>query len=408
MCLPFNSRLPLPRNTRTVTAFTLIELLVSMTFLVILMLVVTQVIGIVQRTWVRTNSRVSQFREARTAFDVLGRTVGQATLNTYWMNEFDELSPDSLGQTRSKAKNYVRQSELQFVCGPTVSLLTQASGNSTNYPGHAVFFQAPLGVTKLVPSTATSMTEASTENLVNLMCGRGYFVEWGTDAAFRPAFLDTLDTVPLRSRMRLMEFSPTAEMNKIYAEPNRPLVDNAKGINNGKKWFNNDVLSSENLVVTGETVAKRAFTRPVAENILVLIISPQNEKPVNTTGGQPLYAIAPNYAWDSTLKTQPGGTGGGAGSQGTQHLLPPQLKITMVALDQASGEFLAREENSEMRDTVLGELAGKFTSASEFQSDLNGESEEQLGGLEALLVSNNLSYRIFTTTIALKQSRWSL
>jgi uncharacterized protein (TIGR02599 family) len=48
--------------------FTLIELLVSMTFLVILMLVVSQVVGIVQRTWVRSNSRVSQFREARTAF----------------------------------------------------------------------------------------------------------------------------------------------------------------------------------------------------------------------------------------------------------------------------------------------------------------------------------------------------
>ena len=79
-------------------AFTLIELLVSVTFLVILMMVVTQVIGIVQRTWVRANSRVSQFREARRAFDLISRNLSQATLNTYWTTDLTQLSSDALGQ----------------------------------------------------------------------------------------------------------------------------------------------------------------------------------------------------------------------------------------------------------------------------------------------------------------------
>ena len=410
MCLPFASRLPHQLNSRRASAFTLIELLVSMTFLVILMLVVTQVIGIVQRTWVRSNSRVSQFREARTSFDVVTRTLTQATLNTYWMNDFDVLSSDSIGQSRSKAKSYVRQSELQFICGPTPTVLTQAASNKSNYPGHAVFFQAPLGVTKLVTVSATSTTEASTENLVNLMCGRGYFVEWGTDASFRPAFLDSLNTVPLRSRLRLMEFSPTAEMNKIYAEVNRPLVDNTTGTNNGKKWYNTEVFSSNNIISSNETAQSRAFTRPVAENILALIISPQNEKQLKTSGGSttPLYAIAPNYIWDSTLTSQPGSSASTSNPQGTQHLLPPQLKVTMIALDQASGEYLAREENNEMREALLSQVAGLFTTASKFQADLRGDNDDKLGGLEGALVANKLNYRIFTTTISLKQSRWSL
>ena len=400
----------LPRRRFSVRAFTLVELLISMTFLVILMLVVTQVIGIVQRTWVRSNSRVSQFREARTAFDVLTRTISQATLNTYWMNEFDEIGSDAVGQTRYKAKNYVRQSELQFISGPTASLLTQAASGGTNYPGHAVFFQAPLGVTKLVPTDDSSTNEASTENLVNLMCGRGYFVEWGSDAPFRPPFLESLNSVPLRFRMRLMEFSPTAEMNQIYAEANRPLVDNTKGLNNGKKWYNTEVFKSTNVISADETVASRAFTRPVAENILALIISPQNEKPLNNAGagGAAPYAVAPNYIWDSTLLVNPGASSTSSNPQGTQHLLPPQLKITMIALDQTSGEFLAREENSEKREAILTGLDGLFKDASKYDADLKGEGEGGSGGLEELLITSKLGYRIFSTTIALKQSRWSL
>jgi uncharacterized protein (TIGR02599 family) len=241
----------------------LIELLVSMTFLVILMLVVTQVVGIVQRTWVRSNSRVSQFREARTAFDLLTRTLSQATLNTYWDNEFDPLRTDAAGQEVKRAKNYVRQSELQFISGPSTLVLQGAAGKADSYPGHAVFFQAPLGITNLVEATG-SLT--NTENMVNLLCGRGYFVEWGDDNSYRPPFLSKLNTVPTRSRMRLMEYSPTAERNRIYDSALRPLVDST--INNGKRWFNEGAYAALNSVVQDkEAVLTRAFTRPVAENI---------------------------------------------------------------------------------------------------------------------------------------------
>lgn len=388
--MPFNlskTRIEDSRIRRVGSAFTLVELLVSMTFLVILMLVVTQVIGIVQRTWVRANSRVSQFREARVAFDVISRNLSQATLNTYWENEFDPLRTDSAGQQITKAKDYIRQSELQFICGPTTQLLSAAGGKATSYPGHGVFFQAPLGVTNLV---AASGQQANTENMVNLLCGRGYFVEWGSDDSFRPAFLNSLTSVPTRQRLRLMEYSPTAEKNQIYNTSLRPITQNSK------KWFQ-DALTS--VVQSSETVATRAFTRPVAENVLCLVISPQVETLGNTT--TPPYSIAPQYLYDSTQKVNAGGL---LGTQGTQHLLPPLLKIAMVALDQRAGEMLSSD--STLQQAVLKQASTLFTSAQQMSADLDGTAASP-GTLEAFLQQKKLNYRIFTTTIALKQGRWS-
>lgn len=381
-------------------AFTLIELLVSVTFLVILMLVVTQVIGIVQRSWVRANSRVSQFREARRAFDLIAQNLAQATLNTYWTNDLQQLSSDALGQAIQSPTAYKRQSELHFICGPTTQILTGATGS--NYPGHAVFFQAPLGVVR-----GDTKGTVNTANLTNLLCGRGYFVEWGSDANYRPAFLSQspyTETVPVRNRLRLMEWSPTAEMNDIYSSNFR----NDPG--SIRQWYqdpSSGALAAE--VKSGDDASAntggRYFTRPVAENILALIISPQTEN-TNTTSGvvsQDVYSIAPNYLYDSALV---GAATTKTSSQGTQHLLPPMLKVTMVALDERSGESLSSEINATTRSKVLSGLSSLFTSASNYTSDLEGTSDSP-GAIKTLLLNAKLNYRVFTTTIALRQARFS-
>lgn len=383
--------------------FTLIELLVSVTFLVILMLVVTQVIGIVQRSWVRANSTVSQFREARRAFDLISRTLTQATLNTYWSNDLKQITADGLNQAINSATTYQRKSELQFICGPTSQVLPEASGQ--NYPGHAVFFQAPLGVVRL---QAAENGQADTENMVNLLCGRGYFVEWGSDLAFRPTFLASepyTTTVPARNRLRLMEYSPTAEMNRIYDSAYR---SNPSQI---KQWYqnaNSGALASELKDSGGssETAATRHFTRPIAENILALIISPQLEN-TSTSGASSssssVYSIAPNFFYDST---QTGALVSSSSPQGTQHLLPPLLKVTMIALDERSAEVLSSSTSESLRSSVLSGVGGLFTSASKFDADLEGTADEP-GALRQLLLQNKINYRVFSTTIALKQSRWS-
>lgn len=377
--------------------FTLIELLVSITVLSILMLFMTSVVGVVQSTWTKSNSKVSQFREARMAMDVLTRNLSQATLNTYW--------------DTSDTKTYQRQSELQFVCGKTTGLINRASAGI--YPTHGVFFQAPLGTTiqsEAKDADIKSGARVDTENMTNLLCGRGYFIQLDDDAAFRPPFLDDT-TVPKHTRYRLMEYSPPAELNQIYAAAYKPLVpivaNNsvsppiAAEAGHSKAWFTNDVAEIEE----NETAANRGRTRPVAENVIALVISPQVDTRSDTTV-DPSW-IAPQYEFDTTLKQNPGAPAPTAatGLQGTQNILPPLLKITMVVIDPPAAEKLARDEvlRSELTDT----MKVLFVDAAKYSTE-DSQYNKDLLTLTTFLTGKKLNHRVFTNTVVMKQARWSL
>ncbi|MBK8039328.1 MAG: Verru_Chthon cassette protein C [Verrucomicrobiaceae bacterium] len=386
-------------------AFTLVELMVSVSILVILMLVVSSFVNLVQRTWVRTNSNISQFREARLAFDAMTRTISQATLNTYWQAGTVELSKNALG-TRFQGTSYRRQSELQFCCGPTVGGATAlfSTGTAANYPGHGVFFQAPLGVTGLIsPPAGESTAVADTQNMVNLLCGRGYFVAWGDDSSFRPQFLNTRN-VPKRTRFRLMEFSPTAEKNPIYSDAYRlSYSDDGLSVENSKDWFRNATDSTggtsaaieQTTDTESEDASNREFTRPIAENILALVISPRLAR-VGRNEAE-TYKIAPSYNLDSTSTGAVGGGDDEFGPQGTQHLLPPLLQVTMVALDSRGGERLSFD--TQLQSEVAQMVTSRFNSAASYATDLKA--------LEDDLIEKRLAYRVFTSAIPLRQSRWS-
>ncbi len=384
-------------------AFTLVELLLSMTILSILMLVVVNVIGIVQQQWTRSNSRVTAFREARMAFDVLTRNVSQATLNTYLATDLKLLFTTTAGTGVYKAAAYKRTSELQFASGATVGLLTRAAGNPNTYPGHGIFFQAPLGVTRLVAANGSAV---DTENMVNLLCPRGYFVAWGDDEAFRPPFLNGIDVVKRRFRYRLLEYSPTAEKNRIYFDPTsagsivgrKPITD----LTRSKSWFQDAI---DTFATAAENQGTRGFTRPVADNIIALVISPQLETTANNTRAPE--SIAPYYEYDSALLSNPGAAAPAAGTQGTQHLLPPLLKITMVALDSAAGERLAEDGNTSQQERLAARLAPLFHTAADYNSPTS-QYHRDLSALEEFLGDEKLNYRVFTSTIVLKEARWGL
>jgi uncharacterized protein (TIGR02599 family) len=388
-----------------------------MTILSVLMVVVVNVIGIVQQQWTRANSKVTAFREARMAFDVITRNLSQATLNTYWTTIDNPLPNDAANQKRFQASKYVRKSELQFVSGRTTGILTAASGSPDVYPGHAVFFQAPLGVTRLVGGGVA----INTENMTNLLSARGYFVSWGDDQGFRPAFLNGAGTVGLRYRYRLMEYSPTAESNRIYYDPANS-VDLADRLEitaptRTRTWFQDAINSSRSEVKSSETADTHAFTRPVADNIIALVISPQYEKSASVTAPE---SIAPFYEYDSVYgpypaqgpsvparNANPGAPPpNSANPQGTQHLLPPLIKITMISLDSAAGEKLAENGNEEQQKRLASTLAPLFTSAASYNSPTSSYHKD-LNAVETFLINEHLNYRIFTTTVIMKQSRWS-
>lgn len=330
---------------RNPKGFTLIELLLSMGVLAILLLIITSVISETQRTWTRTASRATRFKEARSAFDLIIKSLSQATLNTYW--DYMRTNPNDPVEAPSR---YKRQSELRFVTGDAQTML--ATGGK--YSGHAVLFQSTIG----------GSDDVQYHKLDNLLASRGYFVQYGSDAPFRPAFLASSSSIPERMRYRLMEFSPPPENNMVYA--------------NSATWV--------------ADAANSPHVRPVAENILAIIIRPK-VAPKNIPAGQTATYIAPKYAYDS-FQT---GVIVGADEQGTQHLLPPLLDVTLVALDEGAARRLSETGDS-----------GNFLDDAGVSLDTAITYEEDIAALEQRLIDARVEYRVFSTTVALKTARWSL
>ena len=344
-------------------AFTLVELLVSMTVLTVLLLIVTNVISETQKAWSQASSRTTQFREARAAFDLITRNLSQATLNTYW--DYYRSNP---GDAATPPSRYERKSELSFICGQAVNLLARGGGGAI-CSTHAIFFQAPLGVSQ----------EGANAGLNNMLCGRGYFITYASDAPYLPGFLPPSYA---KQRFRLMEYSPPAERNRIYVENSRPS-------DNPTAWFDQDAVT---VIAAGETTETRSPTRPVAENIVALIISPRLSPRETGAAGNPT-RIAPAYAYDSSVVENATATS----PQGTQHLIPPLIEVTMVALDEPSAQRLETLAHS---PSLAGDAGAMFTSAASYETDIRL--------LESYLVDKRLNFRIFRTTIGMRSSKWSL
>jgi len=315
-------------------AFTLVELLVSMAILTLLVLILLSITDATRKTWTYTNSKIEQFRDAREAFETITRRLSQATLNTYW--DYDNPADP---------KNYVRQSELRFLSGP--DLVPES-------PTHAVFFQAPLGE-----------SEAYSE-MKNLLNTCGYFIEFGSDKESRPSFVNS----PERYRFRLMEMIEPSESLTLYKHTN------GKPDYTGTDWFT-------------VPLANPAYKRPVAENILGLILLPKLATGDKNSAGTPFQAsdLAPHYTYDSTEKNADS-------ALNPKNQLPPVVRVTMIAVDEASYNRL------QASDTSAPDIVGRyFHDATKFDDDIKS--------LETELVRKKLNYRIFTTEVPIKAAKWS-
>lgn len=357
-------------------AFTLVEILVSLGVLAILLLISAEVIGTVQTTWTSTNARVSQFREARTAFDIITRNLSQATLNTYLDYDNNYLtSGDPASATTTAPSRYVRKSDLRFVCGQAANLV-QSGGGGGILPGHAVFFQAPLGIAH----------DPNFAGLDRLLCGRGYFVQFTSDEFFRPAFIASST---LRYRYRLMEYSPPAEQNLIYSDPATKSA-----------WMNRAGIPLQR----GETALNRSLTRPVADNIIALVISPMIDSAatgaVAAGGTRSSTRIAENFEYDSEqirLENQLG-----LGQQGTQYLLPPLVRVVLVAIDETSADRLSQTSGDAGTPPFGTQISDMITGRPATQ--LN-QTLEEIGQL--LRQQYRVNYRIFSATVSLRGAKWS-
>lgn len=356
-----NTLVPSQRAASPQRGFTLVEVLVSLAVLAVLLTIIAQVLGQVQRVWSSANSRVAQFREARRAMDRISTNLAQATMNSslqyYYAGGNPFLPPSS--NLMTAPQGYVRYSDLQFLCGPTASLLTGA--NQT--VGHGIFFQAPTGGAMTVNAGGA----AAFTNMPTAISACGYYVAFDTDAAFRPGFLNQRNH-PERERFRLYEYRPPIDANLIYKD--LTVADPSPGIPQ-PDWYNQ--------------IAN--WSRPVAENIVYLVFSPK--RAMTDSAGNPR-DIAPAYAYNSS-------PGVNLPQAIQDYQLPPLVEVTLVALDESSAQRLAENSGGNPR---LPE--GLFTSATDaaFRADIEA--------LEDFFNDQKLNYRVFSATVPIRNSKWGL
>ena len=345
-----NSNLPSVKSSsqlqRTKGAFTLVEVLVSMAILLMMLLIVTQVIDTAQKTWRRASARLSQFREARGAFDRLTRSLAQATLHPYRVYDYGNgLAPGYTEDPTSWPVGFVRTTDLGFVIGDNN---TFSLGSSTQAPGNTILFQAPLGF--------TAMNEY--RQLTNLLCVRGYYVLFSTNRTTLPVGL--AERLQYKSRFRLYEYQPPTETNTVFT------------------------AASSTAWMAPSTANVTAYSAPVAENIFSLILSPSFAGDTEITGASgALVKVgriepATSYKFNSVAPV---------GAPNLKNQLPSTVQVVMMAMDEESAAKLEQR---------FGSSAPKLYTAT-FVNPLN--LVKDLKVTRESLQKLNINFRIFSTTV---------
>jgi uncharacterized protein (TIGR02599 family) len=415
--------------TRKQAAFTLVELMVSTTILVLMMVILLQMTGQTANTWRYGAAKAEQFQEARKAFETMTRRISEATLNTYWDYY---ISPEDRQKytdpTRTPPASYVRASELRF---RVVNMQGGQYASANVYrPAQGVFFQAPIG---MVDDQESNLTK-----LDDLLNSWGYYVEVGPTNRV-PSFLAS--GYPERPRARLMEYrQPTEEFDlyktleqkiKPYQKKNKPgdVPDRDPVIGgDGRVEVQDDRWFTDPLRVDSTEPLRRV--RVLAENVLALVILPRLT-PADERARQELIAtgnasivdkqhvlLTPDFQYHSKQLTNYTGATYDPSKidpeLNPKNQLPPVVQIAMIAIDEASAQRL-ETLNPGQTDLGLPDLftstsgaGGKmFTDSTKLTSSSTPPVVGDLEQLEQKLVQKKLSYRIFSSNVALKGAKWS-
>ena len=329
-------------------AFTLVEILVSCAVLAILLVFMASITGMVQTTYRCTQGKAEQFREARVAFEAITRRLAQATLNTYW----DYHYPNN--DLTQPPDTYIRQSELRFRCGQASSLLPAGIQSNTQ----AVFFQAPFGF------TSDAGNYGGLESMLNTW---GYFIEFGDDKSLRPDVVNNAG-VATRNRFRLYEMMEPGESLSVYKHTS------SNATYSGAEWF---------LDPLGKTNRSARFLAANIVALVFLVRDPENALLTTDYG----YDSSPDGNFPQSLPV---------------HQLPPNIQVTMVAIDEASASRL----DTGATPPDLG-LAGLFTTVGDVTNEANPGYARDLKTLRDQLAAKRINYRVFTTTVSVRGAKWS-
>lgn len=388
---------PLSGSRNHSRGFSLMELMVSTAVLSLLLVMVFQMLNGMQLSWKRTKQVVGEFKEARQAFEDITRRVGQATLNAYMSYRYDTATVQ--GVQLRVGREIIPQSELHFVCGPVANLgINQKNSRQVGQRyTHAIFFQAPFGF--CIDPDSQRQTTLRFGRFNNSMNAWGYYIEFNTDELDRPRLLTDLPNAPSpRPRYRLMEFRQPTEYFQAYKLNLRDMASNSSRTQL-YRWFTEGLYSVNSewntQVQPSGTQGFFRTTRVVADNIIAMVLRPRAANQIEGVAGASAPPIAPDFHYDTRRFQWEGGVRG----QQSRHILPPILDITFVAVDENSFiQFAAQQKIRSAEDDPVLVNESYFRESQQFNKDLQN--------LEQDLQRRKLDYRVFTTSVRLRESRW--
>ena len=376
--VPFRSATFFLKSDRSkISGFTILELMVATVILLIIIAVLLQLTTGIGSIWKSGTGKVSAFQSARSAFTAVDRVLAGAILNTY--NDYVDASGSyrtaNNTSTFSPSK-FLRASELHFLSGSASQLVSD--GSATLNPGHAVFFQAPLG----------EADAASLGGLRRTLNSTGFYIQYGDpDSSILPAWLQPLFTS--NKRFRLVQITEPADSLQIYKSTATPNYDT--------NWLN-----------FKDTNNNKPRLRILAEDISLLVmrprLSPKDEEAVATTLSSNFNAntmgsiLSPNYQYDS--RAWETGYAGQITPAARKELMrnqtPPIMDVAMVALDRRS---LARLTFSADPPAALQVPPSLFQNSANLEADLATYAQQ--------LTTAGIRFRIFRTSIELHGAKWS-
>jgi uncharacterized protein (TIGR02599 family) len=335
--------------------FSLLEVLTALAILSVILMVILRITSETGRAWKNSSAKIQAFQNARMAFDIVNRSLKQASLNTY----YDYYDASRSRRTTTNSATFVpdiygRYSELQFISGK--KLITQPHEQVT----HSIFFQTPLSY------TAQTSTFGKLSGLLNTV---GFYIEFNSDQADRPFFFSTLTSQSAaRWRYRLVQlFQPTEQLS-VYN-----VTDNS--------WFLNPVAASTPPV------------RLLAENIIACVVYPHLLDDTTGTGvTSTVSALTSDYEYNTRV------TNWTSGSQPkTMNQLPPMVRIVLIAVDETS--MLHQPASSETPPSLGFDYGTVFQSSAALSEDLKTVTDA--------LAAQHINYRVFQSDISLNEARWS-
>jgi uncharacterized protein (TIGR02599 family) len=313
--------------------FTLVEVMVSMSLLLVMMLVITEVISQAQKSWKSAASRVSQFRQARQAFDIITHGLRQAKINPIldYYYEIGGRVPRRKLVLNTDAIHYedidgppIRFADLEFISGNAANLFSSL-GSSADMVGDGVLFQGPFGLTN----------DPVYKPLYNALCARGYFVQFGHDQNLLP--LGLVDRLQPKFRYRLYEFRQATEHNQAFA--------NIPGAPSGFRTLS----------------PSTSYSQPIADNIVCLIFAPMFGNVLGDDGrafggghslNKQLNSNIAQYDFDSLNDSQ------------RKTVLPKAIRCVAFAIDEETADRLALQSGNS-QPTLLRQIDKRFNSVSQ-------------------------------------------